>query len=78
MAASRGRIPPLVDGDRLTRDEFEHRYDAMIRARRGPTWPKGSSASPLPSATSSTAVRILASSAASGPTEPVPISARGK
>ena len=28
-AAARDVIPPLVDGDRLTRDEFERRYDAM-------------------------------------------------
>ena len=28
-AASREAIPPLVDGERLTRDEFERRYDAM-------------------------------------------------
>ena len=24
-----GPIPPLKNGDRLTRDEFERRYDAM-------------------------------------------------
>ena len=28
-AASRDVIPPLVNGDHLTRDEFERRYDAM-------------------------------------------------
>ena len=28
-AAPRDATPPLVDGDRLTRDEFERRYDAM-------------------------------------------------
>ncbi len=28
-APSREAIPPLVDGERLTRDEFERRYDAM-------------------------------------------------
>jgi hypothetical protein len=28
-AAPRELIPPLVDGERLTRDEFERRYDAM-------------------------------------------------
>ncbi len=28
-AASHDLIPPLVDGERLTRDEFERRYDAM-------------------------------------------------
>jgi Uma2 family endonuclease len=28
-SAPRDVIPPLVDGDRLTRDEFERRYDAM-------------------------------------------------
>jgi Uma2 family endonuclease len=28
-AAPRGGTPPLVDGERLTRDEFERRYDAM-------------------------------------------------
>ncbi len=28
-APPREVIPPLVDGERLTRDEFERRYDAM-------------------------------------------------
>ncbi len=28
-AAPREPVPPLVDGERLTRDEFERRYDAM-------------------------------------------------
>ena len=28
-AAPREPIPPLVDGEHLTRDEFERRYDAM-------------------------------------------------
>ena len=27
-------IPPLQDGDRLTRDEFERRYDAMPHLRK--------------------------------------------
>src|SRR5205823_9158563 len=27
-------IPPLKDGDRLTRDEFERRYDAMPQLRK--------------------------------------------
>ena len=27
-------IPPLQDGDRLTRDEFERRYDVMPQLRR--------------------------------------------
>ena len=26
------RIPPLQNGDRLTRDEFERRYEAMPEA----------------------------------------------
>jgi Uma2 family endonuclease len=29
-----GAIPPLEDGDRLTRDEFERRYDAMPNLRK--------------------------------------------
>jgi Uma2 family endonuclease len=29
-----GAIPPLRDGDRLTRDEFERRYDAMPNLRK--------------------------------------------
>ena len=28
-ATPAGRIPTLENGDRLTRDEFERRYDAM-------------------------------------------------
>lgn len=31
---STGRIPPLVAGDRLTRDEFERRYDAMPEVKK--------------------------------------------
>ena len=29
-----GAIPPLKEGDRLTRDEFERRYDAMSNLRK--------------------------------------------
>ncbi len=29
-----GAIPPLKAGDRLTRDEFERRYDAMPNLRK--------------------------------------------
>ena len=28
----KGAIPPLKDGDRLTREEFERRYDAMVNS----------------------------------------------
>lgn len=31
---SAGRIPPLVAGDRLTRDEFERRYEAMPEVKK--------------------------------------------
>ena len=31
---SKGAIPPLKDGDRLTREEFERRYDAMSNVRK--------------------------------------------
>src|SRR5438045_1369951 len=29
-----GRLPPLQPGDRLTRDEFERRYDAMPHLKK--------------------------------------------
>ena len=29
-----GAIPPLENGDRLTRDEFERRYDAMPNLKK--------------------------------------------
>jgi hypothetical protein len=29
-----GAIPPLENGDRLTRDEFERRYDAMPHLKK--------------------------------------------
>ena len=34
QSARAGVIPPLKDGDRLTRDEFERRYDAMPNLRK--------------------------------------------
>jgi hypothetical protein len=33
-APTREMIPPLVDGERLTRDEFERRYDAMPHLKK--------------------------------------------
>lgn len=32
--ADRGRVPPLENGDRLTRSEFERRYEAMPRLKK--------------------------------------------
>ncbi len=34
MTAGNGFIPPLENGDRLTRDEFERRYDAMPHLKK--------------------------------------------
>jgi Uma2 family endonuclease len=33
-AAERGRVPPLENGDRLTRSEFERRYDALPHLKK--------------------------------------------
>lgn len=34
MEQANGRIPPLVHGDRLTREEFERRYEAMSHVHK--------------------------------------------
>ena len=34
-------IPPLRDGERLTREEFERRYDAMPEVKKAASGTKG-------------------------------------
>ena len=64
-----GAIPPLENGDRLTREEFERRYDAMPHLKKAELI-EGVVYVPSPVRQDTTGSRIRASSGGSSTTGP--------